>query len=330
MSEKILIVDDQAVMLRLISHPLEQEGYTIVTAMTGVDALQQIQTEQPDLIILDVMLPDASGIDICRRVRQVLNRTDLPIIILSGQTELAAKIQGLEAGADEYVTKPVDPKEMVVRVRALLARTQRLRQVVVTPTGQKTRQGRIVAVIGAKGGVGVTTAVANIATGLAMRNQSTIAVELRPYFGTLARHLGLTPTASLSNLLELIPKSITDVQISARLLPAHHGLRVLVGPQQLKDYREAQVDHIEVSAQYDGAYDRLCGGRSPPHAVDCQPDCAAHGPYHSAGTRTRKQLRNRGPVLDRTAAGLEYNASRRQVRRGQSYANGASVGHVRD
>jgi DNA-binding response OmpR family regulator len=246
MSEKILIVDDQAVMLRLIAHPLEGAGYQIATAMTGVEALQKIQSEQPDLIILDVMLPDASGIDICRRVRQVLHLTDLPIIILSGQTELSAKIQGLEAGADDYVTKPVDPKEMLARVRAMLARTQRLRQVVVTPTGQKPRQGRVVAVIGAKGGVGVTTMVANLATGLAMRNQSTIAVELRPYYGTLARHLGLKPTATLTDLLELLPKNITDAQISSRLQPSYQGLRVLLGPQRLKDYREAQVEQIEM------------------------------------------------------------------------------------
>jgi DNA-binding response OmpR family regulator len=141
MAGKILIVDDQTMMLKLMSHPLEQVGFTVITALTGVEALQKIQSEQPDLVILDVMLPDMNGIDVCRRIRQVLHLTDLPIIILSGQTELSAKIQGLEAGADEYVTKPVDPKEMAVRVRSLLARTQRLRQVVVTPTGQRSRQG---------------------------------------------------------------------------------------------------------------------------------------------------------------------------------------------
>src|SRR5690606_42053537 len=110
-------------------------------AMTGIDALQKIQGKQPDLVTLDMMLPDISGIDVCRSARQVLHLSELPIIILSGQTELSAKIQGLEAGADDYVTKPVDPKEMAVRVRSLLARTERLRQVVVTPTGQRSRQG---------------------------------------------------------------------------------------------------------------------------------------------------------------------------------------------
>jgi CheY-like chemotaxis protein len=244
MSSKILLVDDQAMMLKLMSHPLEQEGYSVITAMTGVEALQKIQSEQPDLVILDVMLPDTNGIDVCRRIRQVLHLTDLPIIILSGQTELSAKIQGLEAGADEYVTKPVDPKEMSVRVKSLLARTQRLRQVVMTPTGQRSRQGKVVAVIGAKGGVGTTTVVANLAVGLGMRNYKCVAVEMRPYYGSLARHLGASVTASLNDLLEMTPKSITEKQITPRLLTAH-GIQLLAGPQQLKEYREPQAEQIE-------------------------------------------------------------------------------------
>ena len=245
MGSKILIVDDQVMMLKLMSHPLEQEGYTIITAMTGVEALQKIQSEQPDLVILDIMLPDTSGVDVCRRIRQVLHLTDLPIIILSGQTELSAKIQGLEAGADEYVTKPVDPKEMAARVKSLLARTERLRQVVITPATQRSRQGKVVAVIGAKGGVGTTTLAANFAIGLAMRSYKSIAVEMRPYFGTLARHFGVTPTATLNNLLELIPRSINDQQISTRLLSTHQGVQLLAGPQQRKEYREAQVEQVE-------------------------------------------------------------------------------------
>lgn len=244
MSSKILIIDDQAMMLKLMSHPLEQEGFTIITAMSGVEALQKIQSEQPDLVILDVMLPDINGIDVCRRIRQVLHLTDLPIIILSGQTELSAKIQGLEAGADEYVTKPVDPKEMAVRVKSLLARTQRLRQVVVTPTGSRSRQGKIIAVIGAKGGVGTTTIAANLATGLAMRNFSTIAVEMRSYFGTMARHFGVSPNTTINALLELTPRTITDKQIAQALFTVH-GVRLLAGPQHIKEYREPQAEQVE-------------------------------------------------------------------------------------
>ncbi len=87
MSEKILIVDDQAVVLRLLFHPLEREGFSVITAMSGTEALEKIQSEKPDLVILDIMLPDISGILVCNRVRQSLQMVDLPIILLSGRTD---------------------------------------------------------------------------------------------------------------------------------------------------------------------------------------------------------------------------------------------------
>ncbi len=240
MSGRILIVDDQAVMLRLVGHPLEAEGFTILTAMSGAEALSKVQSEQPDLVILDVMLPDANGIEICHRIRQGMNLVDLPIIILSGQTDLASKIHGLEAGADEYVTKPVDPKEIVARVKALLARSQRMHQ-----TQAPNRQGRVIGFIGAKGGVGTTTVALNVALAMALRGRKAIAVELRPYYGAFTRQLGLKPTATLSELLELVPKSINERQLLPRLLSYTGGLQVLVGPQQLKDYRDIQPEQVD-------------------------------------------------------------------------------------
>lgn len=242
MSAKILIVDDQALMLRMIGIPLEQEGYTTITAMNGVEALQKIQADRPDLVILDLMLPDTNGIDICRRIRQVPTLLDLPIIILSGQTELSAKIQGLEAGADEYVTKPVDPKEMVARVRGLLARTQRLRQ---TPSALTARQGRVISVVGVKGGVGTTTLAANLAVALSMRRLRTVIMELRPYYGTLARHFNLSPITSLSALAELTPSHINAERVLACLHPTVQGLQLLPGPQRLKEYREMQPEQVD-------------------------------------------------------------------------------------
>ncbi|MDI9548593.1 MAG: response regulator [Chloroflexota bacterium] len=248
MSEKILIVDDQAVVLRLLFHPLEREGFSVITAMSGTEALEKIQSEKPDLVILDIMLPDISGILVCNRVRQSLQMVDLPIILLSGRTELEAKIEGLEAGADDYVTKPVDPKEMIVRVKTLLARTQRLRQAApppATPSSGRSQQGIPIAVIGAKGGVGVTTLVANLSAAMAVRGHRVAAAEMRPFFGALARQFGVKPDATIKALLEMAPKSINETQVGARLAPALNGLQLLLGPQQLLDYREIQAEQAE-------------------------------------------------------------------------------------
>ncbi len=240
MGAKILIVDDQAFILRMLGVPLEREGYTTFTATNGQEALQQIQADMPDLVILDLVLPDTSGIEVCRRIRQIPALADLPIIVLSGQTDLAAKVQALESGADEYVTKPVDPIEMVARVRALLARTARLRQ---SSTGAP-HQGRIISVIGVKGGVGTTTLVANLATGLSLHRHRTVAVELRPYFGTLASHFKITPVQTISTLAELAPSHINSERVAACLYATAQGPQLLCGPQGVKGYRDLQPEQV--------------------------------------------------------------------------------------
>lgn len=255
MSKKIMVVDDQAVMLRIVSAPLQRAGYEVLTAHNASDALATIQHEKPDLIILDILLPDANGIDVCRRIRQELNMIDVPIILLSGLTEVETKVQGLEAGADEYVTKPVDPKELTARVKAQLLRIERLQQAVAaatttaappTPSGPN---GHVIGVIGAKGGVGATTLTANLGLAMARRSLRTIALELRPYYGTLARHLGINPTINLGALLEMPANAINERQLSMHLQPCEGGMQALFGPQELSDYRDIQPDQVEAIIQ---------------------------------------------------------------------------------
>jgi len=98
---------------------LKNAGYTVRTAATGSDALAQVVTETPDLIVLDLMLPDIDGVEICRRIRQ---RSDLPILMLTARDEDVDKIIGLEVGADDYLTKPFNPRELVARVKSILRR----------------------------------------------------------------------------------------------------------------------------------------------------------------------------------------------------------------
>lgn len=122
-SKKVLIVDDESDILEIISFNLQKEGFTTFTAKDGNDAIQKAQQVQPDLIILDVMMPFKNGIEVCTILRQHPQLSEVPIILLTAINDEQTHIKGLESGADDYVTKPISPKVLVSRVKSLLRRT---------------------------------------------------------------------------------------------------------------------------------------------------------------------------------------------------------------
>jgi DNA-binding response OmpR family regulator len=121
MARKILVVDDEKRIVEILKAYLEREGYQVITAYDGRSALELAWSHTPDLIILDLMLPEVSGWDVCRELRQ---KSDVPVIMLTARDDTTDKIVGLELGADDYVTKPFDTKEIVSRVRAVLRRSE--------------------------------------------------------------------------------------------------------------------------------------------------------------------------------------------------------------
>ncbi|MCM3765830.1 response regulator transcription factor [Neobacillus niacini] len=119
---KILIVDDERRIVEVLEAYLEREGYEIHSADNGIDALKKAKTVSPDLIILDLMLPDISGEEVCRLVRK---ESDVPIIMLTAKSAEDDRINGIVMGADDYITKPFSPREVVVRVQAILRRIKK-------------------------------------------------------------------------------------------------------------------------------------------------------------------------------------------------------------
>jgi two-component system KDP operon response regulator KdpE len=119
--EKILVVDDEARILRLVRSNLEPQGYKVLTAMDGESALTAAEMNDPDLIILDLMLPRMDGFEVCRRLREF---STVPIIILTAKGEEVDKVKGLELGADDYLTKPFGVPELLARIKAVLRRTR--------------------------------------------------------------------------------------------------------------------------------------------------------------------------------------------------------------
>jgi two-component system alkaline phosphatase synthesis response regulator PhoP len=121
---RILVVDDDHDIVRLIKAYLEKAGYLVMSAYDGETALHILRRDHPDLLVLDLMLPDRDGWDLTRLIRANPNLAEIPIIMLTARVEDSDKIVGLEIGADDYITKPFNPREVVARVRALLRRSQ--------------------------------------------------------------------------------------------------------------------------------------------------------------------------------------------------------------
>jgi DNA-binding response OmpR family regulator len=118
--QTVLVVEDEASIASFVALYLKNAGYAVKAVANGTDALAQVEAEQPALIVLDLMLPDMDGIEVCRRIRQ---RRDVPILMLTARDEDVDKIIGLEVGADDYMTKPFNPRELVARVKSILRRS---------------------------------------------------------------------------------------------------------------------------------------------------------------------------------------------------------------
>ncbi|MDC3402046.1 phosphate regulon transcriptional regulator PhoB [Alphaproteobacteria bacterium] len=124
MSIKVLIVDDEPAQRELLKYNIEKAGFQVIVANNGRDAIEKIEEEGPDLVVLDWMMPEASGIEVCREMRSRSETRLLPIIMLSARGEEGDRSLGLDSGADDYITKPFSPRELVARIKALLRRAR--------------------------------------------------------------------------------------------------------------------------------------------------------------------------------------------------------------
>lgn len=122
MKEKILVVDDEKDIVKMLDYNLKKEGFRVISAEDGKAALDLAEKERPDLIILDLMLPEIDGLEVCKILKREAGTSGIPIIMLTAKSQETDKIVGLELGADDYMTKPFSPKELIARVKAVLRR----------------------------------------------------------------------------------------------------------------------------------------------------------------------------------------------------------------
>ncbi len=231
MAEKILIIDDDLETLRLVGLMLQRQGYQIISARNGAEGIHQAVSDKPDLIVLDVMMPDMDGYQVAHTLRDQPDTAIIPILMFTAKSQVDDKVAGYEAGADDYLTKPVHPAELIAHIKALLARTKSRTSL---PT---QRRGTLIGVLAAKGGLGVSTLTLNLA--LAYYNHThtdVIAVELRAGQGTWAGELGFAAADGLTNLLAKKPAEINQTAIENELMRTTYGIRLLLASPHFPDY----------------------------------------------------------------------------------------------
>jgi len=123
MKEKILIVEDEKDIIKMLEYNLKKEGFRVIDARDGEDALDLAMREHPDLILLDLMLPGIDGLEVCKALKKETKTSSIPIIMLTAKSQESDKVVGLELGADDYIAKPFSPRELIARIKAVLRRS---------------------------------------------------------------------------------------------------------------------------------------------------------------------------------------------------------------
>lgn len=246
MTEKILIIDDDVDTLRLVGLMLQRQGYNITAATNGEQGLTKAFEERPDLILLDVMMPDMDGYEVTRRLRKNPATASTPILLFTAKSQLDDKVIGFEVGADDYLTKPTHPSELQSHVHALLARAAQKDN--KSSTVQQEQQGFVIGVLAVRGGLGVSAVAANLASSLATRAQTdAILAELTPGQGMLGMDLGLSGGDQLNDILSGSTVEITREKVQAALVPHVSGIKLLAASENPRDvHLISQTSHYEL------------------------------------------------------------------------------------
>jgi pilus assembly protein CpaE len=251
MAEKILIVDDDLDTLRLVGLMLQHQGYQILAASNGIQAIGMAQDDKPDLILLDIMMPEMDGYEVSRKLRSDPVTNNIPIIMFTAKTQVDDKVAGFEAGADDYLTKPTQPRELFAHVKAVLSRGKKTRNHVPPPPTSKTR-GYVTGVLGVKGGLGISTLSLNLGISLQGRSKKNVIIaELRPGFGSMGLDLGYLNPQGMLRLLQSPVEEITQAALDSELYLHKSGVRLLLASYDPADAKYiTEVDHFEAMARY--------------------------------------------------------------------------------
>jgi pilus assembly protein CpaE len=231
---KILVVDDSKLAAEMIEARLTSKGYEVRVAFSGEEALAQVRDDVPDLVVSDLMMPGMDGYELCQRLRRDPATAEVPIILLTSLGRISEKEAGFEAGADDYLVKPVVPAELELKVRVLLTRAK---------TARVVSEARVISVFSLRGGVGVTSLAVNLAVSLAQMWQVEVPlIDLALESGHGALMLDLKPKYTLAELARRAEESVDEQVLDGCLVHHESGVRLLASPPS-----PAQADLITPS-----------------------------------------------------------------------------------
>lgn len=241
MAQTILIIDDDIDTLKLVGIMLERKGFRILASTSGDKGLDLAEKEMPDLILLDVMIPDISGIEIAQKIRDNPATATIPIIMFTARSQVDDKVEGLEAGADAYITKPARPRELFAQVNSILKRTPHMAGATAPVTPQ---DGTLIGVIAAKGGIGISTLATNLAIEIHKQTGKDVLLsDFRPGQGTIAMDLDVPNTKGMINLLEE-QGELTPLFIDA-IIDHKTGIKTL-----LSSFQPSESKYMKFSDQF--------------------------------------------------------------------------------
>jgi pilus assembly protein CpaE len=219
MPEHVLLVDDDELLLKLTASLLTKHGFDVLPVESGKKALDSLKTSQPDIILLDVMMPDLDGFSVCRQIRADASIRHIPIIMLTALDSVENKVKGFEAGADDYIAKPCETLELVARINALLRRSETTQQLVTSREPAQT-----IAVYSLRGGSGVSTISANLAAALAQLWGMQVAlVDMVAFVGQSALFLNQSLHNTWAELSKMKVDEI-DEDVVRNIMLAHKSL----------------------------------------------------------------------------------------------------------
>ena len=247
---RVLVIDDDRLIRKVVRKALTDLSYEVIETEDGLEALKKIKSIRPHAVIVDKMMPGIDGFEVTRRLRREPELSHIPILVLTGESDLQEKLAAFEAGADDYVVKPFAAAELAARLTVLLRRAKAL-EAAQSQMLQKSDQARVIAVHSLRGGIGSSTLASNLAIGLnALWKSPTLLMDMVPNAGQQALMLNMSLKRTWADL-GLIPPDELDINTLSAITRQHDsGLHLIASPKMPSDAEEVTSDHISVALKY--------------------------------------------------------------------------------